>query len=355
MQKKPLKKISILIVDDSSVSQKLYKHILAADETFDIIGCAFNGREAIKFLEKQKPDVVSMDINMPIMDGIAATREIMQTYPLPIVVSSSLYDPSQLEMAMEVLEAGAVSMIPKPSGPGHVTHARDANRYRRMLKSMAEVKVVRRKYYGNKETEPTDKLRHTDITSYRHSNYTLLVIGASAGGPEGVKTILSALHTDFPLPVMIVQHIDQQFTEGYRLWLQSYTSANVVIAGRDQSLLPGHVYIAPGSKHMILKKEGLATLDDSPPFNGHKPSVNHLFDSAAEVYKNKTIAVLLSGMGVDGAIGLKKLKNSGAYTFAQDEASCLVFGMPGEAVKLHAAIQILSPKEIAKQIVDLFT
>lgn len=354
MQQKTNPKVSVLIVDDSSVSQKLYKHILAEDETFEIIGCAYNGREAISFLEKQKPDVVSMDINMPVMDGIAATREIMQTYPVPIVVSSSLYDPSQQEMAMEVLEAGAVSIIPKPSGPGHVTYARDANRYRRMLKSMAEVKVVRRKYLGNKKTGPAEKIQHSDAASYRHSNYTLIVIGASAGGPEGVKTILSALNTEFPLPVLVVQHIDQHFTEGYRLWLQSYTSAHVVLAGHDQILLPGHVYIAPGSKHMILKKEGLATLDDKPAFNGHKPSVNHLFESAAEVYKNKTIAVLLSGMGVDGAFALKKLKDSGAYTFAQDKASCLVFGMPGEAVKLHAAIQILSPVEIANQIVHLF-
>ncbi len=354
MQKKTLPKIRVLIVDDSTVSQKLYRHILSGDETFEIIGSASNGREAIKFLEKEKPDVVSMDINMPVMDGIAATREIMQNHPLPIVVSSSLYDPSQQEMAMEVLEAGAVSIIPKPSGPGHVTHARDAVRYRRMLKSMAAVKVVRRRDYGKKKAAPPKEIQSTDSASYHHKNYSLLVIGASAGGPEGVKTILAAMQPEFPLPVMVVQHIDQHFTEGYRLWLQSYTNVPIVLAGSDQALLPGHVYIAPGGKHLILKRAGMATLDDSPAFNGHKPSVNHLFESAAEVYKNKAIAVLLSGMGVDGAFALKKLKDNGSFTFAQDEASCLVFGMPGEAMKLGAAVNILSPADIASQIVNLF-
>lgn len=356
MQEKPSHKIKVLIVDDSLVSQRLYKNIIAKDNRLEIIGVASNGQEAIAFLQKNKPDVISMDLNMPVMDGMEATRQIMQFYPLPIVIASNLYDPTQQEMAIEVLEAGAVSILPKPAGPGHPDHNMSVSRYLRMLKSMAEVKVVRRRpYYGNKQGKwKTNNNINTDFLSFKHNKYKLLTIGASAGGPEGVKTILAALKPGFPLPVLIVQHIDNHFSEGYRIWLQSHTKLPVIFPVKNQHLLPGHIYLAPGGAHLIIKSKGVATLNDDVPVRGHKPSIGYLFRSAAKVYGADVIAVILSGMGNDGAEDLKKLKDLGALTFAQDEATCLVFGMPGEAVRLGGAVRVLPPADIVKQIIDLF-
>jgi len=351
------KKIRILIVDDSMVSQKLYRHIIAADDRFEVVCVASNGQDAIDCVKKYSPDVVSMDINMPKMNGIEATRLIMQQNPVPIVISSSLYDPTQQEMAMQVLEAGAVAIMPKPFGPGHPGYNSTSRQWLRMLKSMSEVKVIRRKPF-NKSSDNQPNFPESSTSNfgqkYPTGNYKVLVIGASAGGPESVKAILSQLDKSFPLPVLLVQHIDRHFSEGYRLWLQSYTNIPVLTATDNQPLKPAHVYLSPGDKHLVLKSEGMATLSNDLPARGHKPSVAHLFKSAAEIYGANTIAVILSGMGNDGAAELKLLRNLGALTFAQNEASCLVFGMPGEAVKMDAAVKVLPPDEIVKQIMNLF-
>lgn len=350
MQVKSPAKIKILIVDDSLTSQKLYRHIIAADSRFEIVFVASNGREAIEYVALHKPDVVSMDINMPLMDGLEATRHIMQTNPVPIVIVSSLYEQSKLEMAMEVLEAGAVSILPKPFGPGHPEHVRTAQKYLMMLKSMAEIKVVRRRPYlihKNDKGNAENITKHSDA-SLPDAEYRLLVIGASAGGPESLKTILNMLHTGFPLPIMIVQHIDKHFAESYRLWLQSYSSIPILLATDDQLLLPGHVYLAPGDKHLIVKSEGLAGLSNEAPVKGHRPSVGYLFSSACRIYGNKVIAVILSGMGNDGAQELKMLKDIGALTIGQNEASCLVYGMPGAAARLGALTRTLAPKDMAQ-------
>jgi two-component system, chemotaxis family, protein-glutamate methylesterase/glutaminase len=356
VKEKNYTKIKVLIVDDSPVSQKIYRHIIATDSRLEIVAMVSNGREAINFLTRNQPDVVSMDLNMPKMDGMAATRYIMQHHPVPIVVSSSLYDPSQQEMAIEVLEAGAVSIMPKPPGPGHPDHNRAAKHYLSLLRSMSEVKVIRRRPHlttTNKIYAP-DAIEGSIPETLQHTNYRLLLIGASAGGPESVKAILAGMEPDFPLPVMIVQHIDWHFTEGYRLWLQSHSKIPVVAAGDNQVLMPGHAFLAAGNKHLVVKAEGIAGFSDEPAHRGHRPSVKHLFKSAAETYGNKSIAVLLSGMGTDGAEELKMLKDAGALTFAQNKETSLVFGMPGEAVRLDAARMVMSPENIIKYINELF-
>lgn len=356
MKETTIDKIKILIVDDSPLSQKLYRHIIASDNRFEIVAAVSNGREAIAFLAKNSADVVSMDLNMPLMGGMEATRYIMQHHPAPIVIVSSLYDPTQQEMAMEVLDAGAVSIMPKPPGPGHPDHSSAAKQYLRMLRSMSEVKVIKRKPYlkNNNKPQQPKTFDNDSQTPQRKSDYKLMLIGASAGGPEGVKTILAGLWPGFPLPVMIVQHIDWHFTEGYRLWLQSYTQMPVVAAGDNQVLLPGHAYLAAGNKHLVVKKSGTAGLSSEPAHRGHRPSVKHLFKSAAEVYGKDNIAILLSGMGTDGAEELKLLKDAGALTIAQNKDTSLVFGMPGEAVRLNAARIILSPDGIVEHINQLF-
>lgn len=348
-------KIRVLIADDSIVSQKLYRHMLESDSRFEIVGVVNNGCEAVDFLKRYTVDIISMDINMPLMDGIEATRWIMQTNPVPIVVASSLYDPTQQEMAMQALEAGAVTIMPKPYGPGHPMHERSFKQWLQMIRAMSEVKVVRRTSYQKSAKSNPEFYKNKDVRSlgYTPGNYKLVVIGASAGGPEGVKTILSLLPPTFPLPILIVQHIDKNFTEGYRLWLQGYSSVPILTATKNQTLLPGTAYLAPGEFHLAVKSEGMITLTDDQPVRGHKPSVAIMFDSAATVYGKNVIAVILSGMGSDGAKELKILREKGALTFAQNEESCLVFGMPGEAVRLGAAIKIATPEDIAEEIIDI--
>jgi len=347
-------KIRVLVVDDSLTTQKLFRQILSGDHRFELVAIASNGRQALDYVARYNPDIVSMDLNMPLMDGMEATRQIMQKTPVPILIVSSYYNVSDQEMAIQALAAGAVSIMPKPAGIGHPDYHSTVKDYLRMLRTLSEVKVVRRKItprQANESIGQNEKFYHTQPDPKK--DYKILTIGASAGGPESTKIMLSLLPPGFPLPVIIVQHIDAHFSEGYRLWLHSYSGIPVLISAEEQPLLPGHAYLAPGGKHLVFKSEGVATLSNAPPDKGHKPSVSQLFKSAAQAYGNKVIAVILSGMGSDGAEELKHLRNLGAMTFAQNEATCLVYGMPGEAVKLGAAAKVLPPEEIIRYILEL--
>ncbi len=357
MQEKKQVKIRVLVADDSRVSQKLFERIITSDDRFELIGIASDGQQAVELTATLKPDVISMDLNMPRMDGMEATRQIMHLYPLPVIVVSGLYDNSQQEMAIQALEAGSVHIMPKPEGPAHVNHKRTVRQYLNALASMSEVKVVRRKPavkpVVGKVVVPSRSVMLPEIV--KTTNFKLLVIGASAGGPEGVKTILNEVGPDFPVPILIVQHIDPHFAEAYMQWLQTHTSLPLIMTGEDTTLQPGKAYLAPGDNHLVVKSDGIITISTQPPFRGHRPSVSYLFSSAAKVYNDKVIAVLLSGMGTDGAEELKYLKDIGAITFAQNEESCLVFGMPGEAVRLGGACAVLPPDKIISEIKKLLS
>lgn len=358
MQTGPTKKIRVLIVDDSYVSQKLFGNLLAGDSTFVLVGFAANGKEALEAVANKKPDVVSMDINMPVMDGVEATRRIMQTNPVPIVIVSSLYNASEQEMAIKVLDAGAVSIMAKPHGPGHPRHLFSGRQYLNMLRAMAEVKVVTRRTYVRSDKTNAEKAPggRSDLKipgSTEKKKYGIMVIGASAGGPEAIKTLLTIISTSFAIPILIVQHIDAAFAEAYAAWLQSNIHCKVVLAGKNQPLLPGHVYLSPGDKHIVVQSKGNVSISDALPVKGHRPSVSKLFQSAADVYGDKVIAVILSGMGSDGVEEMLHLKNLGALTLAQNEASCLVFGMPGEAVKRGAATAVMTPLDMARELIRI--
>lgn len=350
-------KIRVLIVDDSIVSQQLFKGLLHSDNRFELVGIAENGLEAIEYVARFNPDVVSMDINMPKMNGIEATRTIMQQHPVPILIVSGLYNASMAEMAIEVLNAGAASIMPKPNGPGHPRFAQTAKQYLNLLKSMSEIKVVRRKHHNAKSGSEVDTYAKQDEATYAQlkNDYKIVLIGASAGGPEALKIILSNISQHIPVPVLIVQHIDAHFAEGYCKWLQSFSQIPVQMAEMNQELMPGVAYLAPGDKHLIVKSKGVANLSDDAPLKGLRPSIAHLFSSAARFYNNKIVGILLSGMGADGAEELKELKNLGALTLIQDQASCLVYGMPGAAASIDAAVKILPPHEIVSVINSVLT
>jgi two-component system chemotaxis response regulator CheB len=348
------KKIKVLIVEDTLVAQKLLKGLVLSDERFELIGIAENGKQAHEFVKNSIPDVVSMDILMPIMDGVEATRKIMQENPVPIVIVSSFYQSSEVEIAIKVLEAGAVTILPRPYGPGHPKYLQSGRRYLNTLQSMSEIKVVRRKREETLKPAPTIG-RTVQPTSEKIEGreFKALAIGASAGGPEGLSTLLSYLPPNFPLPVFIVQHIDSHFAEGFASWLNSSSKLPVTTAINGEKAVQGHVYLPPGNHHLSVNANGTISIIKELSAKNLCPSVNTLFKSIAAVYGKNSIAVLLSGMGKDGAAELKHLFDLGAFTFAQDEMSSLVFGMPGEAVRIGAAHRILPPAAIANEINNL--
>ncbi len=333
------------------MAQKLLKSLIDSDERFEPVGVACDGKQACEYVEKYKPDVVSMDILMPVMDGVEATRKIMQETPVPIVIVSSFYQSTEVDMAMRVLQAGAVAIIPRPYGPGHSKYQQSSRQYLNTLKLMSEISVVKRgkERAPAKASEPRiaiiipDKIQIT-------GKFKALAIGASAGGPEGLSTILAGLPVSFPVPVFVVQHIDGNFAEGFASWLNSSSNLPVSIAVNGEKALPGHVYLPPGNHHLTVTANGCISTNKDMAVNSSRPSVDVLFDSVAKVYDNNALAVLLSGMGKDGAEGLKRLYDLGAFTIAQDENSCLVYGMPGEAVKMGAVCKVLSPDNIVLEI-----
>ena len=362
------KKIKVLIVEDTLVGQGLLKGILAEDPLFEVIGIANTGKMAVEFVARQMPDVVSMDIYMPVMDGVEATRLIMRNTPVPIVIVSSFYDLSEVKMSFSILEAGALTILPRPFGPGHPQFLQTARHYRNTLKMMSAVKVHARRTVASHPINghaPVDGLPGVgDLnrnaasgirisTTASNPQYKIIAIGASAGGPQAIQVILQGLSKNTPVPVMVVQHIDGQFADGYCDWLNTTSKLPVHIARHGDAMLPGHVYMPPGNHHLGLQREGVIAISNGPPERGLKPAVSFLFKQVNAVYGRNSIGILLSGMGADGAPELKMLRDTGALTIAQDAESALVHGMPGEAIRLGGASKVLSPENIAIELLKI--
>ena len=346
-----LKPITVLIVDDSPSILDLLNYILNSDPQIKVIGRVMNGKKALKFLEKATPNLITMDIDMPVKNGIDTTRAIMQSSPIPIIIVTASYSLSEVEMTYNALEAGALSIMEKPRGIGHPDHKRMADALIRAIKSFSGVKLVKR--------TTTPEKKDFDISQRRvaapipEQKIELIVIGASTGGPPAIHTILRNLPKDLPVPVMIVQHITEGFVNSFKDWLIKSTGHQVHIANPAVIMSPGHFYIAPNNMQMGVRNTGKIELVNSKPINNLCPSVAYLFKSATKAYGEKVLGIFLTGMGKDGAAELKIMKDKGAITVAQDEESSVIYGMPGEAKKIRAAKYILSPQEIAGMIVKL--
>jgi len=345
--------IKVLIVDDSPVVQQHLYHILAADEKIQVLGTAATGEEAVQLAAKLKPDVITMDIYMPKLDGIEATRQIMQTSPTPIIIVSASWTAEAAEMTFKAMEAGAVTLVEKPTGVGHPRHEAMAHELRQTVKAMSEVKVVRRwaRYAQPPAAKPGPA--KTEPAQPETTDFDLVVIGVSTGGPPVLHTILSALPKDFPAPVLIVQHIAAGFLAGMVEWLGQDSPMPIHIAEHGQTILPGHIYFAPDDWHMGVNRFRKIVLDGGPRENNLRPAVSYLFRSALEAFGARVAGVLLTGMGRDGALELKQMHEQGAITFIQNKESCVVFGMPGEAAALKAARYTLPPERIAATLVQL--
>lgn len=342
--------IKVLIAEDSPVVREFLTYILGTDPDIRVVGVAHNGEEAIEAVKRYRPDVITMDIHMPKMDGLEATRRIMEMIPTPIVIVSGSTDPRENMTTFRAMEAGALAVLRRPDGIGHPNHEATVRELVQTVKLMSEVKVVRRWPKMRREQGTPAAARLAEASA---GKIQVIAMGASTGGPPVLHTILEMLTGDLPVPVLIVQHMASGFTNSFVEWLAQTSGLPVHVATHGEYLVSGHAYVAPDEFQMKVEHGGRIVLTGDEPENGLRPSVSYLFRSLAETYGGNVVAGLLSGMGRDGAEELRLLREKGAITFAQDKKSSVVHGMPGEAIKLDAATYILAPEKIAAVLTGL--
>lgn len=363
MQKHPDKKTRILIVDDSASVRRMLTEMLSSDDTLEVMAAARDAFEAADFIRKEIPDVIFLDIEMPRMDGITFLRRLMSQRPIPVVICSSVAD-SQSKVAMEALEAGAIDVTAKPLVDS--PEAREASRARlcRTAHAAAHAKLGGR----HKPAPPPIAIEAKnkadivlpDIGEHRlaHLAQTMIrtdpviCIGASTGGTEAIREVLTALPADCP-GIVIVQHMPEKFTLAFATRLNGLCRIAVKEAEDGDAVEAGRALIAPGGRHLKLVRRGQkyhVEILDAPPVTRHRPSVDVLFRSASQAAGPNAVGVLLTGMGDDGANGLLEMRQAGALTIAQDEASCVVFGMPKEAIARGAACVVLPLVNVAGTI-----
>ena len=350
-------KIKVLVVDDSAIYRQFLTKILGSDPSIQVIGTAADPYIAADKMALEVPDVITLDIEMPRMDGITFLRKIMSQHPIPVVIISSVGKGS-VEISLKALEYGASEVLAKDDLTKSGSQGNFRTRVCEAVKNAANSKVGRKTVSASL---PTPKLSADVIIPYVKSKIPypitekVIAIGASTGGTEAIRVVLEALPLDAP-GVIIVQHMPENFTKSFAQRLNDLCRISVKEAEDGDVVKPGHALIAPGNRHLLLKKRGLhyfVEVKEGPPVNRHRPSVDVLFRSAAICAGKNAVGVLLTGMGDDGARGLLEMKESGAKTIAQDEKSCVVFGMPREAIALNAADKVLPLPEIAKHLLQL--
>jgi two-component system chemotaxis response regulator CheB len=338
--------INVLIVDDSEVVQEFLAYLLSSDPDIRVVGVASSGYEAIELVKAKRPDIITMDIHMPGMDGYETTRTIMETVPTPIVIVSGSGKTKEVADTFKSLEAGALAIVLRPPGFEHPQFAASCKELIQTVKLMSEVKVVR--LFPRSRKGQIRPVRFVQTFENDLKRIQVIAIGASTGGPMALQTILSGLPGDLPVPVLIVQHIAKGFVKGFHGWLSATSGIKLRIAEDGEPISAGIGYIAPDNFHMGVSRGSKIDLSNQPPENGLKPSVSYLFRSVAQSFGPNALGVLLTGMGKDGADELKAMKDKGAFTIVQNEESSVVFGMPGEALRIGAADQALSPERIAE-------
>lgn len=339
-------KVKVLIVEDSPVVQRLLEHVINDDPRLHVVGIAPDAVEAMRMIQHLAPDIVTMDIRLPRMNGFEATRWIMREHPVPIVVVASNVDDKALDISMNALRAGALSVVPKPLGLSHDDYLSMANQLCTQLVIMSEVKVVRQR------VAPKPKTCNIPVVHAPRYTVDLVAMVASTGGPGALSRILGALPKDFPVPIALVQHFGAPFIAGFAHWLGTVSALPVSLAGDHDRLIQGHVHIAPGDAHLTVA-DGHLRLDYGPPMQGQRPSGDVLFESVAANYGNRAIGVLLTGMGEDGARGLEVLRNTGAHTIAEAKSTAVIWGMPGAAVARGAVTEEQPVDCIAQRLCQL--
>lgn len=348
--------IRILIAEDSQVVALLLKALFEHEPDMQVVGHARNGREAVQMTHELKPDLVTMDIRMPVMDGFEATRQIMASDPTPIVVVSASVDNEELSITFKAIEEGALSVIEKPRGISHPDFDTIRRELIETVRAMAEVKVIRRRFFAH-PAEVNIQAQAIEIPIQPSArSYELLAIGCSTGGPQVLHRIFSSLAADFPVPIVVTQHISKGFIGGLIDWLAASTPLKLKVAQAGEKLQPGTIYFAPDDCHLKVLRRGselVVSLGSEPEVNGFRPSASPMFKSVASVCGKQAVGVLLTGMGVDGAEGLLAMRKAGGHTFVQDEESSVVYGMPGAALALDAADQVVEIDRMSSYLTNI--
>lgn len=340
--------VRVLIVDDSGFFRRRISEILSSDKRIEVVGMAADGMEAIKKVAELKPDVVTMDIEMPVLDGISAVRRIMATHPTPILMFSSLTSDGA-KAALDALDAGAVDYLPKRLEDLSSDHVEASKilcaRVRTIgLRGMGSRTVASRA----SPTAPVSPQKSRAVVPSR-GGYKILLIGTSTGGPAALQQVLSKLPADYPVPILLVQHMPGSFTPAFAQRLDQLCAISVKEAAEGDVLKPGTALLAPGGRQMVVEdRRGsvVVHITDSEPGQNYRPCVDITFTSVAKVFPGKVLAVIMTGMGADGREGARVLKQGGSVVWAQDEASCVVYGMPMAVVEAGLADQVLSLPDI---------
>ena len=344
------KKIKVLIVDDSAVVRNLLTTALSKDEEIEVIGTApdpFIARDKIVMLN---PDIVTLDVEMPRMDGLTFLRNLMTYYPIPVIMVSSLTE-SGCETTLKALEMGALDFVTKPKMSLQDSINQISQELIEKIKIFSTIKI-KKKEIANEENLKSDKATELVNKSLVETTHKIIAIGASTGGTEAIKKVLEQFPTNTP-GTIIVQHMPEKFTKSFAERLNSLCGVEVREAQNGDSVIPGRVLIAPGNYHMLLRRDGARyyiKVKEGPLVSRHRPSVDVMFNSVAEYGGANAVGVILTGMGADGSAGMLNMKRAGAKTIAQDESSCVVFGMPKEAIKLGSVDKIVPLEQIPNAI-----
>ncbi|PHV06948.1 protein-glutamate methylesterase/protein-glutamine glutaminase [Rugamonas rubra] len=331
-------KIKVLIVDDSALIRSVMTEIISSQPDMEVVGVAPDPLVARELIKQTNPDVLTLDVEMPKMDGLDFLEKLMRLRPMPVVMVSSLTERGS-EITMRALELGAVDFVTKPkisiqSGMREYTEL-IADKIRAASKARIRARTLPQP--GEVAAGQLPQLRNPLTSSEK-----LIIVGASTGGTEAIREFLMQMPSDCP-GILITQHMPEGFTRSFAKRLDSLCKISVSEAAGGERVLPGHAYIAPGHSHLTLTRSGanyMTKIDQGEPVNRHRPSVDVLFRSAAQCAGKNAVGVILTGMGKDGALGMLEMKNAGAYNFAQDEASCVVFGMPREAIAVGATHEV---------------
>jgi two-component system, chemotaxis family, protein-glutamate methylesterase/glutaminase len=340
----PAKRTRVLIVDDSALVRRLLTDMLSSDRSIEVVGAAGDAYAAREMIKALNPDVLTLDVEMPKMDGFTFLKNLMRLRPMPVIMISSLTEHGA-SITLDALAAGAVDYLPKPKIDVAATLA--TYREELILKihaaASARVRPIGASILATTERYGVDAVLPKSLPRPLRTTERVVAVGASTGGTEAVKEFLLGLEADTP-GILITQHIPKAFSAQFAKRMDACCRMSVCEAQDGQQILPGHAYIAPGDRHLLLERDGaryVCRLDDGKPVNRHKPSVDVLFRSVAQRAAGNAVGVILTGMGKDGALGLLEMRQAGAATVVQDEATSVVWGMPGEAVALGAACHIL--------------
>lgn len=340
--------IRVLLVEDSQLTLVILRRILKSSPQIEVVGEARTGLEALELIPNLQPDVICTDLHMPKMDGLEFTSEVMALYPRPILVISSWVQEEDTPHVFQLLEAGALDIFPKPSA-GLTTEDKVFNQELiNKIQILSGVKVFKKKRKSSSFVR-----RIETFSSKSYAKPEIIAIGASTGGPQAINELFAQLPSDFPIPIICVQHICLGFLQGFLDWLATSCRLPIQIAEPGDIPKPGTIYFPREQQHLELDDRGQFICSNSRPFDGHRPSVTVMFKSVAKFYGRAAVGILLTGMGRDGAEGMQYIAQAGGLTIAQDETTSVIFGMPKEAIELGAVKLVLPIHAIAPKLLNL--